>query len=361
MGRKPNFFAPPQTDAKRASLWADRYGPWILSVCLHVVLLCAILMGIQMEHSDTAPPKHIRISFANHMAPMLKVAAGNMARDLVPFPSPAGPVPVPPPPIPPNAKPPVANIPAGPVNTQGAPQPRVEKASTTGEGDGGKGDVIGAGQEARIRRIVAGLGKSITSGRQALNEGRQGIHQRLENAAMQVAAYPHFPGYKGARMGAVRTLTFDNVPPEVAREVMARYDIRVTTRYAAPTGGSFLSSAASNGSVYTPTDKPGYYDVFEISPKACQQMVVLEQNWLLSRGYDTSSTYVDTVEFGIVRKAANFWDLGILKMNVQQLAQLGHPSFAPAAPPPTPTPPESRQAQATTPRSNAFAPPPFVP
>jgi hypothetical protein len=108
---------------------------------------------------------------------------------------------------------------------------------------------------------------------------------------------------------------------------MQRYEIRITSRFAAPSGPSYLNSAASGGSVYTTTDKPGYYEVFEISPKAYRQMVVLENNWLVSHGHDTATTFVDTVEFGIVRKSENFWDLGILNMRVQQLAELGRPTI----------------------------------
>ena len=324
--KKVDFVVAHSTIAVKPQGWAETYGPWILSICIHAILITLIVTQVQ-ERSRPERSANIHINFRR--MPLLEAAAGNMARDLIRVPVPAALVPISPPPNPPNAPPATAQTQLGPKNITGAVRPMVTKPSTVEAGDGGKGDdIVGAGQEARIRKILSGFGKGTTSGRQAVNEGRKGIRQRLEVAGMQVAAYPHFPGYKGGRVGAVRTLNFDNVPAEVSREVMARYNIRLTSGYVNPSGKNFLNSAASGGSVYTTMDKPGYYDVFEISPKACQQMVILEQNWLVSHGYNTASTYVDVVEFGIVQKSTNFWDLGILKMEVQQLAELGHPQIS---------------------------------
>jgi len=186
-------------------------------------------------------------------------------------------------------------------------------------------------QEIRIRNILQKYGESAQQGRNTLAEGRKNLAARLEQAGLQVAAYSHFPEYRGARVGAIRTLTFDNVKPAVAREVMNRYDIRITQRFISQSGPSYLSSASAGGGVYRPTDKPGYYEVFEISPKAYEHMVVLEQNWLVSHGYDPRTTSVDIVEFGIVQKTPNFWDLDILRMEVQQVAEIGRPTI-PAEP-----------------------------
>ena len=199
-----------------------------------------------------------------------------------------------------------------------------------GSADSASAPAIQSGE--RIQRILSEYGTRMQASNQAVLGERRDLQYRLKVATMQASAAPHFPSYDGARVGAIRTLTFDNVDPATAQEVMARYDIRITSgRFMHQSGPSYLNSAASGGSVFTPQQAPGVYDVFEISPKAYQRMVVLEHNWLVSRGYNPRETRVDTVEFGIVRKGSIF-DLGILKMQVQSLTEIGKPALDAGAP-----------------------------
>ena len=284
--------------------WADRFGPLVISMCLHAIAACLIFTGVVTQRNSERKTLRINLVKAFPRVP------------------PAPSLPTSPPP------PARANAPGQALSEAAAsasPQQPVEGAA-----EPASAPAIQSGE--RIQRILSEYGARMQAGNQAVLGERKDLQYRLKVATMQASAAPHFPSYDGARVGAIRTLTLDNVDLATAQEVMARYDIRITSgRFMQQSGLSYLNSAASRGSVFTPQQAPGVYDVFEISPKAYQRMVVLEHNWLVSRGYNPRETRVDTVEFGIVRKGSVF-DLGILKMQVQSLTEIGKPSYEPGPP-----------------------------
>jgi len=339
--------------ARKPLGWAERHGGWIVSSCLHVCVLSLLLAGVTRPAQE--PIRHIRLQFrptptpaplpVRLTIPPARPPAVSLlpARANQPFPAPdASPAPPPkdmamamaaaqpPSPAPPRPSPAADN------------KPQDDNAPASGEGQTPRnaGEIDDPAQRMRVRQILDRYRTDARTGRDGLAQGRKNLAARLEQAGLQVSAYPHFPEFAGARVGAIRTLTFDNVKPAVTREVMTRYEIRITQRFVSQSGPSYLNSAASGGSVYRPTDKPGYYEVFEISPKAYRRMVVLEQNWLVAHGYDPRTARVDVVEFGIVPISPNFWDLDILRMAVQRVSEIGKPSLdpapTPAAPPPNP-------------------------
>ena len=55
-------------------------------------------------------------------------------------------------------------------------------------------------------------------------------------------------------------------------------------------------------------------------------MIWLENNYLVSHGYDARTARVDKVTFGIVEKIEGFWDLGITNIKVQVFTPLGEKS-----------------------------------
>ena len=303
--------------------WADVYGPWILSFCVHIVLFCVIFWHI--SEKPELPIRHIRLSFAQPGTALTPAPGPVSASPAQPLWSRANQ----------QVVPEKAREDAKEIASL-APKDAISTAQPVATGDASPGaeaakseSSLREDQNARVQRILASYGKSAEEGRKSLGEGQKDLQGRLETAGLRVASYPHFGNFGGARVGAIRTLSFDKVSPEVSKEVMARYDIRITSKFVSQTGPSYLNSAASGGSVYLPGNKPGYYEVFEISPKAYRQMVVLEQNWLVSHGCDPSSTYADTVEFGIVQTSPGQWDLGITRMEVRQLAEIGNPGQTP--------------------------------
>ena len=213
-------------------------------------------------------------------------------------------------------------------------KPPDDKAKVIEELDGLDKQAKAKEQDRRVAQILQDYKQQEVEGRKSLNEHRTDIKGRLQTAEIAAAAFKAFPEYGGARVGAVRTLDFTKVDEKAAKLVMDKYAIQIRTKYVDSLGPSYLNSAASGGTVYTTTNKPGMYEVFEISAKAYKQMIWLEQDYLSTHGYSPKTCRIDSVEFGIVQKGSD-WDLGILDIKVQQLAEIGKPKIeaqAPASP-----------------------------
>ena len=159
-------------------------------------------------------------------------------------------------------------------------------------------------------------------------ERRKDIGERLQKYEQAAEASSHFSNYKGARTGAIRTLNLDNAPSDAQQRVMDRYNIRITQQYVSNAAPSYLNSAATGGSVYHPSTRPGYYEVFVISAEAQKKMWYLETRYLQNHGYEPGSAMVDTVEFGVVRDPeTKDWDLGILHIEVRQTRPVNAPTI----------------------------------
>lgn len=172
-------------------------------------------------------------------------------------------------------------------------------------------------QRRRIAEIRERYRSQVGEKRRQVHEQRRELDKRLGKLEIATEAASHFSNYKGARVGAIRTLNLDSAPDKAAQEVMARYNIRVGSRYVEAGAPSFLNSAASGGNVYRPSNQPGFYEVFVISKEAQKRMWWLETNYLKTHGYEPGSAIVDTVEFGVVRGPDGKWDLGILNIEIR--------------------------------------------
>jgi hypothetical protein len=167
----------------------------------------------------------------------------------------------------------------------------------------------------------------------ALEEERRNLQASLqrirEDAEQRIAKLPkHLPPVVPPQSPpllnptTVRELDFSGHSPEVVRQVMVRYEMRVVHKYVeAASPETFLSSAALG-----PTDRyyanravrPGVYDVFELSPTAIRKMAELEEAELARRGLGKHAL-VRYVKFGIVRNPEGRPDLGILAFDVAEL------------------------------------------
>ncbi|MBN1867052.1 hypothetical protein JW916_07135 [Candidatus Sumerlaeota bacterium] len=328
LGGNASVASMPSSPARR---WAERHAPWILSFCIHLLLLCWVFVGSALPPLRKPETRMVRVHLVDTPEepppeptpppepPEQPVFTPARATDSDPEPTAI--------PTPPNSE---------PRETAREPEETVAPARQTDvteqdppreESDPLDPIAETANQEERIKEILLAYNEHASRNRAERHEDMKDIDKRLEKASIATAASRSFRDYQGARVGAVRTFSDSGVDPEIAKRVKNRYDIHITTRYLDKPGGlSYLSSAASGGSVYHPADKPGYYEVFEISEKAFRQMVVLENEWLVSHGYDPGSTFVDTVEFGIVERSPGYWDLGILNIKVQEYTPLGKPT-----------------------------------
>lgn len=286
--------------------WAERHGAWILSLCFHVILFATL--GSRSSLPSLGPVVDVPESIQKIDVRLIS-------------PPPPKPAPTPMPPRQVTEPPAAASMSRSESQEAAAP---AEQSLEPLESEIAEAEE----HERRVREILERFPARASGEQRSINRRRSRIKERLRNAELRVAAAPHFPDYKGARVGPVRILDLTkDVDPHVAKQVMNRYNIRVYKAFVDETGPSFLSSAATGGTVYRQSNKAGYFEVMEISPKANTRMMWLEQQWLVSHGYEPRTTRIDTVEFGIVEREPGFWDLGIIRMEVQELAQVGKPTI----------------------------------
>jgi hypothetical protein len=378
-----------QPAESRKKHWADRHGAWIVSLCLHFAVIVLILTQEipKAPSRETVSLTTVNITLSP-AAPEEFSVSGPVPEEEAAAPAETSPlataaIPVVEPAAPedmasvradnaaaPDAGVPDAGAPDGGAHDTGtaAPPPPNTPLSS---GDGGTalvatgangaspegsltppasgiqlppstilsstGQQIAAGdaeaarraEDAQVGEILAGYGKAAAGNRAEAFGERRDIDKRIQKVELATVAAPHFPGFGGARTNVIRTLNLGNVDPALGQKVMDRYSIHITHRYVESINSlNYLSSVATGNAVFHPTNKPGDYEVFEISPDAHRRMVWLEQNYLVTHGYDPASTKLDRVDFGIVETSPGTWDLGILSIKVNQFGQLGIPDVA---------------------------------
>jgi hypothetical protein len=361
----------------RTDNWAERNGAWVLSLCVHVLVLFFLYFGSRgvATSPKISEPRKVRIRIVptqslvpnappkkpERVLPARSLPSSSKGFDpskkIVPPTSEVQPASkassaektnsraAEPPkgpgksldPVPGKAAPSrPAKAKTEPAKRTAIPRPNVEAISIPSKEEKRVADVLEAYKQRKREERAAARegadGEGSGSGGGGQGVGMKDIRHRINNIAIGVAAAPNFPGYKGARVGVVRTLDLSNPDKKIAQRLMMHYDIRVNTRYVDQIGPSYLNSAASGGSVYSPVDKPGYYEVFEISPRAFERMVWLENQWLVSHGCNPDKTLVDSVAFGIVRSesAKDGWDIGIVDIKYRRVDDLSARSLAPA-------------------------------
>ncbi len=276
--------------------WAERHAGWILSVCLHVLLFLALMTHLAPPQRPKPEPRRIRLSLRRpEPRPALPAVAPARA------PRPAEPVAAPAPVMPPAPRAEPVRAVSGTVPVVVVPRdPRVDAA---------------------IDAILERQADAAHEQREERWTRRAELRERLDDATDRVAASAYFPSYDGARVGVVRDLDLDSAEPEAVRQVMDRYAMRLTVRDVTPSKNSgFLSSASAGGSVYTPARRGGLHEVFEISAKAYERMVWLENEWLTSHGHNPRFTRIDTVRYGVVSSSGAYeWDLGIVDIKIQKV------------------------------------------
>lgn len=159
-----------------------------------------------------------------------------------------------------------------------------------------------------------------------LAQEREALRRELEAARAEIAAAPEFspppipPPPSNGNLGTIRELDLSGFDEDIVTVVMAKYRLKITQRVIS--GGSnqnFLSSASGpEGQAYVAdrSNRPGLYQVFEVSRVAMAKMSKLEEEAIRQRGLDPSSTHVKRIKFGIVVTPAGH-DLGVLEFDAE--------------------------------------------
>ncbi|MFP4382226.1 MAG: hypothetical protein ACLFUS_17120 [Candidatus Sumerlaeia bacterium] len=280
--------------------WSERHGWWVLSICFHVIIF-VFLVAHQAEapRRNEKPSRPIQLRFVP--------AAVSSPREQTP------------------TEPAEAE---NPRETE--PMENISEASAAAAGIISELEPLEKDptrelrqevneQEKRIQEILKSYGKSKQEVEELAESTRLKVDKRLMRFEMMDKAADFMVDSQTDLAGPVRTVVFDNVPDAAVREVFNRYGIRKTRGYVKPTGSRYLSGASSGGTTFNPVSEEGDYEVLVIPAAAQHHMMSLEQNWLVSHGYNTRTTQVESVEFGI-EKRDDEWVLDILDIKVRPLA-----------------------------------------
>lgn len=142
------------------------------------------------------------------------------------------------------------------------------------------------------------------------NNRRDALKQAVSADEVKVKGMEHLDEYTpGAETGAVRQFDLRG-NPDLIKEIMGRYQLRYVTRYVKDVGPGYLNKAdTTSGSFYAPTE-PGMYEVLEIGEAGTAKLRTLEIQALRANGFNPSTDRVVSITFGIVRTEQG-WDLGV--------------------------------------------------
>ncbi|HOE62514.1 MAG TPA: hypothetical protein PKW18_05495 [Candidatus Sumerlaeota bacterium] len=159
-----------------------------------------------------------------------------------------------------------------------------------------------------------------------------GLRGEIERRApAETKAAPADVSSIGAAQGAVRVFDISKVPEAVAATVLERYDIRISQKYM--DGGAFnpnyLSSARLRDKTFVNVAGSGFYEVFEVSRRAVQRLILLESREMAVRGLNPDNTRVIKVVFGIIELSGGIaqneqndskgYDLGITEFQFEEI------------------------------------------
>jgi len=320
-----------------ASNWAQRHGGWILSVSFHLILVCCLVTQHTTLVRAPARPRPVWLVL-KPVKPPAPVPRPALETRIVPKPLPEPVQPVSTPKVPsPEAGSPIRTAPAGtpypappavaPASPPPLPVPPGAPPERAGSASAASPALERLGtspmeQGKRIQVLLEKYGGRPEGLKQSVDSTFDRVDRRLMKAEVQQAASPFMDKLGTGGAGPERVFTFGREDPAAEKGVMAFYGIRLTRRHVRPSSSpSFLTGALGAGEKYQPAPKEGDYEVIEVPQRAQQQMALLEQQWLTSRGYSPRSTRVVRVEFGIVKQANGQWDLGILDIKVQPLME----------------------------------------
>ena len=124
---------------------------------------------------------------------------------------------------------------------------------------------------------------------------------------------------EGTDQGTIRIFDTGDVSKSQASRVLNTYGIRITRKFISGEGSlRYLNQAKLQDKTFFSKEGAGYYEVFEIPPRALKKLTSLERDEMIRRGLDPDSTRVVKIVFGIV-KNDNEYDLGVKEFEYEEV------------------------------------------
>lgn len=143
-------------------------------------------------------------------------------------------------------------------------------------------------------------------------ERREEIDMRLKEIEIDQSAKRWLTTTEGQAEGVIRSLDTMGVPQTLAEEVLGRYGIRIYVDVMDGKGSTmkFLNEARTSQGTYLNEVGRGMFQIFSIPQSAVGRMMRMEVREMERRGMDPARTRVLEVEYGIIRVPGGY-DLGI--------------------------------------------------
>ncbi len=150
---------------------------------------------------------------------------------------------------------------------------------------------------------------------QNIENDKKGIKKWLEKQGIASKGKEHLMPSDGKSQGVIRTLDLKGFPKSVVAAILAKYHIRITTKYIKNQEGlSYLNQAdLGQDEIYYNKKGEGIYEVFELAPFSVMKMTTLEIDEMKKRKLIPHKTRIREVHFGIIKNLNDEFDLGIVR------------------------------------------------
>lgn len=337
--------------------FTERYGGWILSACLHVMLFAGLLMARQARTALPADRLHrsIKVTLA---APGEEIALTAAAAAPAPTPAPAASA-APEiiveqaaqlgalaPPKPAQAAPEeassadsLASVLKSPVqfqNVEAVKAPEAAPATVVAGGQAADGSEpynpraggsteTGMGSPDGLFAMGASSKRGFGSGGEGTEAGSAAVGGRIMVARADLVAKKTlfapkslFAGRTHSE-GAIRSIDLSGVDGDKAKEVLARYGIRIL---AAPQGNGareLVTAKPAGTEQFVSRFSSGGMALFQFSSLAANRMSQLEVEALRKEGFEPDKTRVVKAVFCIVGSTDGGYDLGVMEIKTEPL------------------------------------------
>lgn len=305
-------FIGPELAPDRLERWLERWGGWLVAGLIHLSLLALFSNQLVVIKTLITPKRSISIRFQLPQPPppappptqplaVPLMVPENVATTTDPDPKEADDTA--------QVLPGAAEENPDPGESDAATPPNLETASTAPA-------LLPPEVKAQLREELERLRRQMAAQDIEQNRIRTAVHKLEVEAKGRNYTFDS----DGGRQGAIRTLDVSGFPDEVVHQVFRKYHIYVERKVGpSEERPSFLNAAVTDGKTYRSSPVSGLRDVFVLSGSAIAMMSRLETEALVERGFNPGNTRVLEIRFGIVKNAQDEWDLGVTKLETEQL------------------------------------------
>lgn len=148
-------------------------------------------------------------------------------------------------------------------------------------------------------------------------KGSGQVGERLTEEAAKLGTKRALASTRGVANGPARGLDTTGVPQDVAEKVLSRYGIQIFYKDVSgeKTEYGFLNEARTSAGTFYNRAGHGVFQVISFGQIALSRMMQLEDDEMRKRGLDPAVTRVVEISYGIVATTKGY-DLGVIKMEV---------------------------------------------